>query len=137
MIAFDPVAQEQKCPAGHEKRSAQNPFGEKKQNEAGENQGDADAVQQFVPAGRVFAIVLRHVVRQTQSAPPVGGQLLRKGHCIPNREKWLEAQTEGKRLQVAAAFHSFQHGDFVGVFQIGPNGDAHADASDANPQWLQ
>jgi hypothetical protein len=47
-------------------------------------------VQQFVPAGRVFVIVLRHVVRQTQSAPPVGGQLLRKAHCIPNREKSLE-----------------------------------------------
>jgi hypothetical protein len=47
-------------------------------------------MQQFVPAGRVFVIVLRHVVRQTQSAPPVGGQLLRKAHFIPNREKSLE-----------------------------------------------
>jgi hypothetical protein len=47
-------------------------------------------VQQFIPAGRVFVIVLRHVVRQTQSAPPVGGQLPRKNNFILNRGKWPE-----------------------------------------------
>jgi hypothetical protein len=29
-------------------------------------------MQKLIPAGRVFLIVLRHVVRQTQSAPPCG-----------------------------------------------------------------
>jgi hypothetical protein len=72
MIAFDPVSQEQKHPAAHEKRSAPNPFREEEEDESGEDHGNADTVQQLVPAGRVFVIVLRHVVRQTQSAPPCG-----------------------------------------------------------------
>ena len=84
-------------------------------------------MQQFVPAGRVFVIVLRHVVRQTQSAPPVGGQFPRKTHFILNREKWLEPE-----LQVAAAFHGFEHGDFVGVLEIGAHRNAHANAGDAH-----
>ena len=72
MIAFDPVTQEQERPAAREQCSAPNPLCEKEQDESGKDHGDADAVQQFVPAGRVFVIVLRHVVRQTQSAPPCG-----------------------------------------------------------------
>ena len=89
MIAFNPVSQEQEHPAAHEKRSAPDPFCEKEQDESGKDQGNANAVEQFVPAGRMFVIVLRHVVRQTQSAPPVGGQLPRKTNFIPNRAKWL------------------------------------------------
>src|SRR6266852_6032455 len=72
MIAFDPVTQEQERPAAYEQRTSPDPFCEKEQNESGKDHGDADTVQQFVPAGRVFVIVLRHVVRQTQSAPPCG-----------------------------------------------------------------
>src|SRR5260370_18109715 len=87
MIAFDPVTQEQERPAAHEKRSAPDPLCEKEQDESGKYQGNANAVEQFIPAGRVFVIVLRHVVRQTQSAPPCGGQLPRKLHFIPNRRK--------------------------------------------------
>ena len=75
-------------------------------------------------------IVLRHVVRQTQSAPPVGGQLPRKTNCIPNRGKWLERHLLDGLLEVAPAFHSFEHGDFVGVLKVGPYGDAHADPGD-------
>src|ERR1700732_1306788 len=89
MIAFDPVSQEQKHPAAHEERSAPNPFCEKEQNEPGKDHGDADTMQQLIPAGRVFVIVLRHVVRQTQSAPPCGGQLPRKTNFILNGGKWL------------------------------------------------
>ena len=78
MIAFDAVAQEQEHPAAHEERPSPDPFCEKEQDESGKDHGNANAVQQFVPAGRVFVIVLRHVVRETQSAPPCGGQLPRK-----------------------------------------------------------
>src|SRR6266849_9699915 len=41
------------------------------------------------------------------------------------------------RLQVAAAFHGFQHGDLVGVFEVRADGDAHADARDAHAERLQ
>ena len=94
MIAFDPVSQEQEYPAAHEERSAPNPFSEQEQDEPGKDHGNADAVQQFVPAGRVFVIVLRHVVRQTQCAPPCGGQLPRRSNFITNRAKWLGQASE-------------------------------------------
>jgi len=42
------------------------------------------------PKERMFVIVLRHVVRQTQSAPPVGGQYAKKTNFIRiARTKWL------------------------------------------------
>ena len=75
MIAFNPVSQKQEHPAAHERRSTPDPLCEKEQDESGKDQGNAYAVQQFIPAGRMFVIVLRHVVRETQSAPPCGGQL--------------------------------------------------------------
>ena len=131
MIALNPVTQEQKHPAAHETRSAPHPFCEKEQKESGKDQGNANAVQQFVPAGRVFVIVLRHVVRQTQSAPPVGGQFPRKTHFIPNCGKWL-----GARLQVAAAFHGFEHGDLIGILEVRTNGNADTDAGDPHAQRL-
>jgi hypothetical protein len=95
MIAFDPVAQEQERPAAYEERPSPDPFREKEQDESGKDHGNANAVQQFVPAGRVFVIVLRHVVRETQSAPPCGGQLPRKTNSIPNLRKWLAWQFLG------------------------------------------
>src|SRR3974377_1911695 len=39
--------------------------------------------------------------------------------------------------QIAAAFHGFQHSDFVGVFEIGADGDAYAGAGNANAKGLQ
>ena len=128
MIPFDPVAQEQEHTAAHEERPSPDPFREKEQNESGKDHGNTNAVQQFIPAGRVFVIVLRHVVCQTQSTPPCGGQLPRKTNSIPNRWKWL-----GQGLQVATAFHSFQHGDLIGVLEVRADGDTHADARDAYP----
>ena len=40
-------------------------------------------------------------------------------------------------LEVAAAFHGFHHGDFVGVFEVGADRDAYADARDANAERFQ
>ena len=74
MISFDLVSQKEKNPAAHKKTSAPNPLHEDKKNDAQENHGNADAVKKLIPGGRVFVIVLRHIVRQTwQSAPPCGG----------------------------------------------------------------
>jgi hypothetical protein len=42
-----------------------------------------------------------------------------------------------RRLQVAAAFQGFHHGDFVGVFEVGAHGDADADAGDANAERFE
>ncbi len=72
MIALNPVSQKQKRPSADEKCRSPEPLQENKQKEPDENHGDAYTVQQFIPAGRMFLIVLRHVVRQTQSAPPCG-----------------------------------------------------------------
>ena len=39
-------------------------------------------------------------------------------------------------LQIAAAFHGFHHGDFIGVFEVGTDGDANADARHADAEGL-
>src|SRR5260370_25914657 len=70
MIALNPVAQKQKRPSAGENCRSPEPLQENKQKEPDENHGDAYTVQQFIPAGRMFLIVLRHVLRQAQSAPP-------------------------------------------------------------------
>jgi hypothetical protein len=132
MIPFDPVSQEQKHPAAHEERSAPNPFCEQEQDETGKDHGNADTVQELIPARSVFVIVLRHVVRQTQSAPPCGEQLPRMSNFITNPGKWL-----GQTLEIAAAFHGLEHGDFVGVFEVRADRDANADAGYADAQRLQ
>ena len=41
------------------------------------------------------------------------------------------------RLEFAAAFHGFHHGDFVGVFEVGADGDADTDARDAYAERFQ
>ena len=43
----------------------------------------------------------------------------------------------GDTLEIAAAFHGLEHGDFIGVFEIGTDGNAHADASHANAERLE
>src|SRR5713101_6244941 len=62
----------EKRPSADEKCRSPERLQENKQKEPDENHGDAYTVQQFIPAGRMFLIVLRHVVRQAQSAPPCG-----------------------------------------------------------------
>src|SRR5260370_36044734 len=66
MISFNPMAQKKKNPPAKKKSCAPNPFCENEKNDAGKNHGDTDAVQEFVPAGFVLVIVLRHVVRQAR-----------------------------------------------------------------------
>ena len=44
--------------------------------------------------------------------------------------KWREG------LQVAAAFHRFEHRDLIGVLEIGPDRYAHGDARDADAERL-
>ena len=39
--------------------------------------------------------------------------------------------------EVAAAFHGFHHGDFVGVFEVGTDWDAYSDARNAHAEWLR
>ena len=72
MIAFDPVSQEQQRPSADKKSRSPDPFRQDQQSEADKNHRNPDAVQQLIPDGSVFVIVLRHVVRQIQSAPPCG-----------------------------------------------------------------
>ena len=72
IIAFNPMAQEQQHPSANEKCKSPDPFRQDQQNEPDENHRDTDTVQQFVPDRSVFVVVLRHVVRQLQSAPPCG-----------------------------------------------------------------
>src|SRR5208337_2314857 len=40
------------------------------------------------------------------------------------------------RLNVAAALHGLQHGDFVGVLEVRSNRDSHGDARDADAERL-
>ena len=40
-------------------------------------------------------------------------------------------------LQVAAPFHGFQHGYFVGIFQVGADGDADANPRNADAERLK
>lgn len=76
MIAFDAVAKKEQDPAADKKGTSQNPLQPEKKDEAEKNQGDADAVKKLVPDGRMFVVVLRHVVGQAgQKATPGGGDL--------------------------------------------------------------
>jgi len=71
MISFQLVAQKQQHPPANKKCAAPDPSHEQERHEARENQRYANSMQNFVPPGRVFVIVLRHVVRQTEhNAPP-------------------------------------------------------------------
>jgi hypothetical protein len=46
-------------------------------------------------------------------------------------------EEDGPRLKIAASFHGLEHGDFVGVFEIGTDGNAHANARDAHAEGLE
>lgn len=41
------------------------------------------------------------------------------------------------KLELAAVFHGFEHGDFVGEFDVGADGDAHSDAGAAEAQGFE
>ena len=64
MVSFNAVAEKKKHPSAYKKSGSPNPFHKKEQDDAGKNRGDANAMQEFIPAGFMFVIVLRHVVRQ-------------------------------------------------------------------------
>lgn len=40
-------------------------------------------------------------------------------------------------LHISTAFHRFQHGDFVGVFDVAADGNAHRDAGNFHPSALE
>src|SRR5207245_11337689 len=64
MISFNAVAEKKEHPSANKKYRSPNPLHKKEQDDAGKNRGDANAMQEFIPAGFLFGIVLRHVVRQ-------------------------------------------------------------------------
>jgi hypothetical protein len=63
-VSFNAVAEKEKHPSADKKSHSPNPFCEEEQDHPGKNHGDASAMQEFIPAGFMFVIVLRHVVRQ-------------------------------------------------------------------------
>ena len=87
------------------------------------------------------------------------GTLPAEVHFITKRGKWLGVKSVEKwgkievamtlwrrsaailfralirqRLEIAAAFHGFHHGDFVGVFEVGAHWNADTDAGDPDAQ---
>jgi hypothetical protein len=66
MIAFDAMTQEQKNPTAEKKGRSPNPLRQNQQDDSGENHRNTDTVEELVPGGRVFVIILRHVTRQTR-----------------------------------------------------------------------
>jgi hypothetical protein len=63
-VALNAVAEKEKHPSADKKSRCPNPFCEEEQDEPDKNHRDPDTVQEFIPAGFMFVIVLRHVVRQ-------------------------------------------------------------------------
>jgi len=51
----------------------------------------------------------------------------------PNDEWNVEQKNS---LQISAAFHGFHHRDFVGVFEVGADGNANTDAGYAHAERL-
>ena len=66
MVSLDPVAEKKKHPSAQENSCSQDPFCEKQKDNPDKNHRDTNAMQEFVPAGFVLVIVLRHVVRQAR-----------------------------------------------------------------------
>jgi hypothetical protein len=66
MVSLDPVAEKEKHPSTEKKSCSPNPFHEDEKDNPGKNHRDTDTMQEFVPAGFVLVIVLRHVVRQAR-----------------------------------------------------------------------
>src|SRR5260370_8216355 len=66
MVSLDPVAEKEKHPSTQKKSRSQDPFCEEQKDNPGKNHRDANAMEEFVPAGFLLVIVLRHVVRQAR-----------------------------------------------------------------------
>ena len=66
MVSFNPVAEKEKYPSAQKKSRSQGPFHEDEKDYPGKNHRDTNAMEEFVPAGFVLVIVLRHVVRQAR-----------------------------------------------------------------------
>ena len=63
LIPFNSVAQEKQNPATNETGGAGLPVEQNGQEQTGENQRNADAMEELIPGRAVFVVVLAHVVR--------------------------------------------------------------------------
>lgn len=63
IVAFDSVTQEQEHPPTDKAEQACLPAEKQEEDNSGENQRYADAVEQLVPPGTMFVVILIHVVR--------------------------------------------------------------------------
>jgi hypothetical protein len=61
VIALDTVAQKQKNPSCNEADCAPFPPKKNEQNQTGENQWNSDPVEQLIPPGTVFVVILSHI----------------------------------------------------------------------------
>jgi hypothetical protein len=68
MVSLNFVAYKEKNPSPNKETRSPNPLHQNQQNNPGKNHGNAYAMQQLVPSGRVLVIVLRHVVRKAWQA---------------------------------------------------------------------
>jgi len=64
---------------------------------------------------------------------PLGAYCGRKlGSLLEMKKNFVFSSARRSNLQLAAAFHGFQHGDFISVLEVRADGNADADARDAN-----
>jgi hypothetical protein len=61
VIALDTVAQKQENPSSNEADCAPFPTKKNEQNQTGENQRNSDPVEQLIPPGTVFVVILSHI----------------------------------------------------------------------------
>src|SRR6266851_5223525 len=66
IVSLNPVAEKQEHPSTQKKSRSPGPFHKEEKDNPGKNHRDTNAMQEFVPAGFVLVIVLRHVVRQAR-----------------------------------------------------------------------
>src|SRR6266852_2974801 len=66
MVSLNLVAEKQKHPSAEKKSRSPSPSHKEEKDNPGKNHRDTNAMQEFVPAGFVLVIVLRHVVRQAR-----------------------------------------------------------------------
>ena len=69
--------------------------------------------------------------------------MLLPAYCGPKLGRSLQCEESAfigaarvRNLQIAPTFHGFQHGHFVGVFQVRAYGNPDADSRDAYAQRL-
>src|SRR5882762_476221 len=109
MISFNAVAQKKQYPSAYKKSRSPDPFHRKEQDDASKNHGDANAMQELIPAGFVLVVVLRHVVRQARhqrtSCQPISTAIYSAGEqppwnsdCIPKLGGWLESSMSTERI---------------------------------------